>query len=91
MSMTCPSFTFIAFCVLSVQMSVLKMDKDLINLLTCNFKGPIWLEFGKKKIQKQAGAGAVPSSGLVKSLVKIEFFLLEIQKKKHDEFLMKLR
>ena len=40
---------------------------------------------------KQAGAGAVPSSGLVNSLVKIESFLLEIQKKKHDEFLMKLR
>ena len=26
------------------------------------------------KNQKQAGAGAVPSSGLVNSLVKIEFF-----------------
>ena len=34
---------------------------------------------------KQAGAGAVPSSGLVNSLVKIEFFF-EVQKKKHDEF-----
>ena len=43
------------------------------------------------KKRKQAGAGAVPSSGLVNSLVKIESFLLEIQKKKHDEFLMKLR
>ena len=44
-----------------------------------------------KNRKKQAGAGAVPSSELVKSCFKIEFFLLEIQKKKHDEFLMKLR
>ena len=36
---------------------------------------------------EQAGAGAVPSSGLVNSLVKIElFFLLEIENKTHDEF-----
>ena len=42
-------------------------------------------------MKKQAGARAVPSSGLVNSLVKIEFFLLEIQKKKHDEFLIKVK
>ena len=38
-----------------------------------------------QKKNQQAEAGAVPSSGLVNSLVKIEFFF-EVQKKKHDEF-----
>ena len=50
MSMTCPSFTFIAFCVLSVQMSVLKMDKDLINLLT--YKGLVGRILAWKKNKK---------------------------------------
>ena len=34
-----------------------------------------------EKLEKQAGAGAVPSSGLDNSLVKIDFFLLELQKR----------
>ena len=53
--------------------------------------GPHPEKWPGKKREKQGGAGAVPSSGLVNSLIMIEFFLLEIQKKKHDEFLMKLR
>ena len=34
---------------------------------------------------EQAEAGAVPSSGLVNSLVKIEV-IFEFQKKKHDKY-----
>ena len=32
----------------------------------------------KKKKKKQAGAGVVPSSGLVNSLVKIEFLTIDV-------------
>ena len=40
-----------------------------------------------ERVVEQAGAGAVPSSGLVNSLVKNKFgfFLPEIQNKNHDK------
>ena len=43
----------------------------------------LWIEIEIKKTQKQAGAGAVPSSGLVNSLVKIDFFFCWRSKIKH--------
>ena len=38
------------------------------------YKKPIYKKVRLRKSEKQAGAGAVPSSGLVNSLVKIEVF-----------------
>ena len=46
----------------------------------------IWQTLSNYNFRKQAGAGAVPSSGFVNSLVKIELFFLEIENKTHDEF-----
>ena len=64
--------------------SAILLNLNNLNIHLQGFVSSIW---DHKINERQAGAGAVPSSGLVNSLVKIEFFfLLEIENKTHDEF-----